>query len=115
METDITIFAAAHNLTLTISERHNEARSSMMRYYAKFNNVEVSTGNFLTSTFGNGRTAEEAIADYAKNISGQRLVVNAYNFNRYEVNAPTLTFKAPKKVQITVSIDTDYESSPPRY
>jgi hypothetical protein len=69
----------------------------------------------LESTFGNGRTREEAVADYAKSISNKRLVVNSYQFNRREIDAPTLTYNVPKKVHITVEIETDYESMPPRF
>ena len=114
MEIDITVFAALHKLTLQIHERHGEMSESM-RYYAKFDGVEVSAGYCLESTFGNGRTREEAVADYAKSISNKRLVVNSYQFNRREIDAPTLTYNVPKKVHITVEIETDYESMPPRF
>lgn len=115
MEIDITVFAALHKLTLLIHERHREPVGSPMRYYAKFDNVEVKAGHCLESKFGNGRTREEAIADYAKSISNRKLVINSYQFNRNEIDAPTLTYQAPLKVHVTVEVETDYESTPPRY
>lgn len=115
MEIDITVFAALHKLTLQIRERHGEPVGSSMRYYAKFDGVDVDAGHSYMSTFGNGCTCEAAIEDYAKSISEKQLVLNAHQFNRKEIIAPTLIYRAPTTAHISVEVETDYDSTPPRY
>ena len=44
----------------------------------------------LTSVFGDGNTVQEAIANYAKEISGKLIVIDAYSRARREIKVPTL-------------------------
>ena len=66
------------------------ATSKDMRYYASIPNCEVSDGYFLTGSYGNGSTPLRAVRAYAKEISGKKLVFNAYQSHRKELIAPKL-------------------------
>ena len=56
---------------------------------------ETLSGSILTSDYGVGPTPAKALADYARLISGKRLVVNAWDVaNRKEYDVPNLV---PKK------------------
>ncbi len=82
----IEVFADKHGFEMTVIERtHLPAQN---KYYASFDHVEVKNGGILTGTYGDGATDEESIADYASQISGERLVFDAYGQNRKEVTAP---------------------------
>ena len=83
-------FADTHGLVMEINERRNAAETGLPRYYAHFEHVNVKEGCCLSSTFGNGNTPDEAIANYAKELSEKRLVVNAYKPDRKEIDAPIL-------------------------
>jgi len=84
-------FADMHGLVMEINERRNAAANRLHRYYANFQHTEVKDGGFLCSAFGNGNTPDEAVADYAREISEKRLVLNAYTPDRKEIDAPILT------------------------
>jgi len=61
---------------------------------------ETRDGCILTGEYGTGPTPAKALADYARLISGKRLVVNAWDVaNRKEYDVPNLVPKkrAPKK------------------
>ncbi len=79
-------FADAHNLTMKVHER--SIVSGLPRYTASFEGVEVMENGILTSSYGNGSSPEEAIADYAERISGRRLAHNAYRSDRSNFEAP---------------------------
>ena len=81
---DVTIseLADLYGLTLKVNERD----SSLMglahigtggRFYAVFNKIEEVNGCCLISKHGNGPTPQDAIDDYASEISGVRLVKDA--------------------------------------
>jgi hypothetical protein len=74
-------FADENGLEMEVNERepHLLAGSpSLSRFYASFHRAEVKAGGILASPSGNGKTIKAAIKDYAKQIQGQILVVNAY-------------------------------------
>lgn len=79
-------FANMHKLDMHVHERDDP---SLPRYSAKFN-AEVSDGRMLIGEYGNGSIPDEAIADYAKRISGKTLVYGAYTLWRREIKVPTL-------------------------
>lgn len=83
-------FAEAHQLTMDVVERELPERSPM-RYYAKFARCEVKNRGCLEGRFGNGSTPEEAIKNYATEISMQDLVFNAHTENRKEIKCWRLT------------------------
>jgi len=58
------------------------------RWHASFQDVEIAEGGFLRSTFGDGETPEDAIAVYAREIEGRKLVYCAYRPERREFTAP---------------------------
>jgi hypothetical protein len=58
------------------------------RWTAQMEHSEVKTGNFLSSQYGEGKTPEEAMKDYARNIRGQHLVIGAYSDDRKEFIVP---------------------------
>jgi len=45
----------------------------------------IKDGGFLIGEFGNGRTFEDAVRDYAQKISGRTLVANPSSSNRKEI------------------------------
>lgn len=79
-------FAEKHDLTMSVNER--PGTRSDTSFYAQFKGSEVSKGSCLYGTYGNGSTPEEAIANYAIEISEQRLIFNAMRPNRIEIVAP---------------------------
>lgn len=92
-------FADKHGLTMEIHERTPMDMGSRWtpncRYYASFEDCEVKDGSVLCGAFGDGATPDEAMAEYAARISGQRLVFNAMSRERREITAPLLTHKTP--------------------
>jgi len=90
-------FADKHGLVMQVKER---TRTELWRgfdyesnrYYAQFRDVDVKDGAVLRGTFGNGRTPEAAMANYAKEISGKLLVKDWHKPDeRKEFHAPELT------------------------
>ena len=78
-------FADKHGLTMQVRERRLPV-GDRNRFDAYFESCEVKEGGILISSFGNGATLEEAIANYAREISLKRLVCNAYGTDRREVD-----------------------------
>ena len=83
-------FADAHGLQMKVVERRLPV-GDPCRFYAKLEGVEEKQGNFLASIYGNGPTPEEAIRDYAKQISMKQLVHTAMSDDRRELLAWRLT------------------------
>lgn len=79
-------FADKHDLVMRIEERSKQ--SGLPRYYAHFENCEVAEDGALIGSFGNGNTPEEAMADYAREIEGKRLVVDAFGPFRRAFDVP---------------------------
>lgn len=75
-------FAEQHGLVMEIRERPASlGLGPAARYYASFRGAEVSA-------YGNGPTKEAAIADYARQLRGRRLVVGANTDKRREIQCP---------------------------
>lgn len=89
-------FADQHGLTLQVTERamdDYQRRNNIPRFVAHFKGVEVASAGILSSTYGDGNTEHEAIANYAKAISTKTLVVNAYKSDRVEIpRVPHLSY-----------------------
>jgi hypothetical protein len=83
-------FAEANGLTMVVGERDLPV-GNPTRYYAEFDHSEIKDGCCLCSMYGNGSTPEEAIAEYAKNISMKRMVLYAMCNERREINVWRLT------------------------
>lgn len=81
-------FADEHGLVMKVHER--TARDCPGRFYAYFEHAEIKDGHMLVGAFGNGRTEDEAIQSYAKEISGRALVLNSYTVERKEIVVPIL-------------------------
>ncbi len=88
-ETTIRKFARQHGLEFIIRERP-EPKGSEMRYSASFRNCEIKEAAILISAFGNGKTPNEAIRDYANEISLRRIVIGAFTSFRKEIEVPRL-------------------------
>jgi len=89
-------FAKVNDLVLEVNEREPEflAGRKLPRYYVEFQRCEIKDDYILTSATGNGDTIEEALADYAKQISRKQLVFNAYDQDtRRVIYAPSLYFE----------------------
>ena len=62
-----------------------------MLWYAHFQDGEIKRGNFLEGTSGNGRTPQEALDVYAREISGRVLVFDVMSeTKRREYNVPAV-------------------------
>lgn len=84
-------WADALGLVMEVNERVNPPTPSS-RFYASFRGVEVMERSMLRSTFGNGATEDEAIRNYAAEISHKRLVFHAMGEDRHEFQAPLLVW-----------------------
>ena len=89
-------FAVEHDLTMEVVERSSSIlklphMGEDSRFYAHFKGAEVMERGMLSSSSGNGATEEEAIRDYARQISERRLAFNATSEdNRVEIKVPSL-------------------------
>ena len=66
------------------------SRVGLHRFYVSFKEGEVMQGGCLIGSSGNGNTIDEALQDYAKQISCTRMVFGAYTNNRKEISFPKL-------------------------
>jgi hypothetical protein len=87
---DIEEFADKYDLKMVIDERKLPV-GHPKRFTAEFDHVEVKDGPILSSEYGNGKTPDDAIKDYAKKISMKKIVVNAMGKNRREIDVWRLT------------------------
>lgn len=89
-------FADKHELIMEIGERtrtdlHASIKFETNRFYAGFKDTEVKDSNVLCGKHGNGATEDEAMRDYAQEISGKLLVVCAWDKElRREIWTPEL-------------------------
>jgi hypothetical protein len=60
------------------------------RFIALFKDCEEKGDGTLISTYGNGNSEAEAIADYGDRISGKTLVIGAYTADRKELCVPII-------------------------
>lgn len=93
-EMSITEFADQNELTMVVTERARPP-DDPGRFYATFKDATFKDGGRLVGTFGDGPTEEEAIQDYARAISLQRLVIRAASCARRELDVPRLTKGTP--------------------
>lgn len=80
-------FAEKHDLIMEVYERDKGIATP---FYARFKGAEIKDDGMLRSAHGNGYTEEEAINDYASEISEKVLVFGAYITNRKEIRVPIL-------------------------
>lgn len=87
-------FADRHGLTMTVRERSPKyMRTEDCRFYASFDYCDTIGDGVLIGTFGNGATADAAIANYAKDISHERIMVKKPPIReRVEICVPRLYF-----------------------
>ena len=87
-------FADAHKLIMEIHERNpkdvSKQREIDYRYYARFKGCEIKSGAFLVSIYGNGATPAIAMRNYAREISGRHIVIDAMTEFRRETAVPLL-------------------------
>ena len=81
-------FAEENGLTMEIHER--SAIDSPTRFYANFEGAEISEYPGLVGAYGNGATPDEAVDNYAEEISGKLVVIGAYTDGRIEIPVPIL-------------------------
>ena len=74
------------NAELDVKRYPNQAG----RFSAKFKNCETKEGCCLVGSYGNGRSATEAINNYSDEISGKTLVFDAMTDKRREFVAPKM-------------------------
>jgi hypothetical protein len=86
-ESTIENFAEKYSLRMQIYERSNK---SLPKYFAYFYGAEISDGKFLHGVSGDGNTPQEAIANYASNISEKILTFDAHTEKRREICVPRI-------------------------
>ena len=87
-------FAEKHGLIMEVHER--SAEDSPDRFYAHFENSDITGDGVLIGAFGNGATAQEAIKNYAEEISGKVLAIDAWTvLNRRNIPVPILVGHKP--------------------
>ena len=89
-ESSVEAFAGENWLEMVVTERKMDAwqrRRGLKRFIARFADAEVSEGGLLRGEYGTGDTEQEAILDYARRISCERLIVGAA---RREIEVPRL-------------------------
>ena len=84
-------FAKENKLTLKVHVREFEASNSPMKYYAIFDGIVIDSGPYTVTAVGNGVTADEAMTDYARELSEQRLIINPHTAKESKLQAPVLT------------------------
>lgn len=101
-------FADENNLVLEIHERNSEDLGERWtpksRYFTQFEHCDVKEGNVLCGIYGNGSSQDEAMLDYAKQISGKTLVVFDLEIGRREIYCPILSTKIISEDKIVVDI-----------
>ena len=89
-------FADINGLVLKVKERSSETVSMVhvgenRRFYAMFEDSEIKEDCTLRGGFGDGATEEQAILNYAKEISEKMLVINAFDSDkRREIGVPRI-------------------------
>ena len=89
-EMTIEQFAEQHNLVMRITV------STRGVLVATFKGAWISDAGMLRGSHGTGITEAGAIADYARVISEQRLVIDVQQSSRREIRVPRLTPTAPE-------------------
>lgn len=82
-------FADKHDLTMEVHQRNVNTLASD-RLYAHFKRCEIKVGCCFRSSYGDGNTPAQAIANYAKEISRRLLVIDAMSTGRKEIQCPEL-------------------------
>lgn len=89
--TSIEAFADKNGLVMEVHERPKPV-GDPSRYYAHFKSAGAREGTCcLIRLFGNGRTPEEAIAEYASVISLRTLIIDAMTKDPREIEVPRLS------------------------
>lgn len=77
---------------IEVNERPGQFKKHL-KYYAHIKNLEVKDGYILSGAFGNGETVEEALSNYAEEISEKLVVLDAYKDSRKVIQFPKIVFK----------------------
>lgn len=83
-----TLLGLAERIRQDIEVCERSLNSCLPRFYTSLRRVEVMTRGILSSVLGNGDTPEEAMRDYARQLAGYRVAVNAYTPEREELDIP---------------------------
>lgn len=77
---------------LEVNERPQKyiSENLVKRFYVSFKNGEVMYGGCLCGYTGNGNTIDEALSDYANQISSTRMAFDAYTPKRKVIDIPKL-------------------------
>jgi hypothetical protein len=85
-------FADLHGFDVVVQERDPKYFTGGSRWFAVFYpSVEEKFDGILRGTFGQGCTPDEAVKEWAEEISGKLIVVDAMKPTRREIKVPKLT------------------------
>jgi hypothetical protein len=88
-------YADAINVEIRIARRCNRQPS----WFANFERCEILDDGFIRGALGMGRTPDEAIEAYVKEIRGKKIVINSVDFiteRRREFVVPDTLTGRPK-------------------
>lgn len=108
-------FADEHGLEMIVNERELDELDVQrgrdnLRFYARFKGVQTKKGAMLTVDCGNGATPEEAISDYVPKIAGKRLVFDASQGSRREIDTPvSLSYSYSTQPAVLTPLRTELE------
>jgi len=90
-ESTLEKFADEHGLILQMYERSKIGYyEKLPRWYCSFAGVEILGDGVLIGASGNGETEQEAMIDYASQLTMQTIVINSYRKDRIEIKVPRL-------------------------
>jgi len=75
-------------IDLVVNER--PYHTNLSRFYVSFKDGESMEKGCLVTYSGNGNTIDEALSDYASEISCRRMVYGAYTNDRKEITLPKI-------------------------
>ena len=94
-------FAKDHGLTMVVNERDTEdpSFSHLKRFYVSFVDVHKYDGHGIGSLYGQGDTEEEAISNYAKLLSNERVMIGYFADKKKakDIFVPYLRYEPNKK------------------
>lgn len=75
---------------IELEVKNRGLKSSLPIFYVSFPKSEIASKGMLIGKFGNGNTIDEALKDYADELSEETIIFNAYTSSRKEIKSPIL-------------------------
>ena len=79
----------SQNLDIRMSRTYT---TKLPKWVVDIPDVEIKSGSVLESVMSSGQTPDEALMDLAKRLSNKKIVLNAGQPSRRELNTPLILF-----------------------